>query len=206
MNVILDHKDIKESIEKSQHVQRNWDLSREIPQDDIDLLVYSATNCPSKQNYKFYNLHVVTNRDIIEKVHSMTEGLRNLEGEMSTNSQTLANLLIIFEDIDTSDRHREKWELRDNSVEHVARRDADMAIGVATGYINVLATMLGYSTGFCACFDGNEVAKVLGFKNEVRLMLGIGFAGNRKNRRIHHKTGKMMGQRIKEPISVTYHR
>ena len=62
-----------------------------------------ATNCPSKQNFKFYNLHVVTNRDIIEKVHSMTEGLRNLEGEMSTNSQTLANLLIIFEDIDTTD-------------------------------------------------------------------------------------------------------
>ena len=58
-----------------------------MPEDDIDLLVHAATNCPSKQNFKFYNLHVVTNRDIIEKVHSMTEGLRNLEGEMSTNSQ-----------------------------------------------------------------------------------------------------------------------
>ena len=206
MEVILDHKDIKKSIVKSQHVQRNWDLSREMPQDDIDLLVHAATHGPSKQNFKFYNLHVVTNRDIIEKVHSMTEGLRNLEGEMSTNSQTLANLLIIFEDIDTTDEHRAKWELRDNSKEWVARRDADMAIGVAAGYINVLATMLGYGTGCCACFDGKEVAKELGFKNEVRLMMGIGFADKTKNRRIHHETGKMMGRRVKEPISVIYHR
>ena len=81
-----------------------------------------------------------------------------------------------------------------------------MAIGVVAGYINVLATMLGYGTGCCACFDGKEVAKELGFKNEVRLMMGIGFADNTKNRRIHHKTGKMMGRRVKEPISVTYHR
>lgn len=206
MEVTFDHKDLKKSIIKSQHVQRNWDLSREMPEDDIDLLVHAATNCPSKQNFKFYNLHVVTNRDIIEKVHSMTEGLRNLEGEMSTNSQTLANLLIIFEDIDTTDQFKAKWELRDNSKEWVARRDADMAIGVAAGYINVLATMLGYGTGCCACFDGKEVAKELGFKNEVRLMMGIGFADSTKNRRIHHKTGKMMGRRVKEPISVTYHR
>ena len=80
-----------------------------------------------------------------------------------------------------------------------------MAIRVVAGYINVLATMLGYGTGCCACFDGKEVAKELGFKNEVRLMMGIGFADNTKNRRIHQNR-KMMGRRVKEPISVTYHR
>ena len=206
MEVIFDHKDIKKSIIKSQHVQRCWDLSREIPEEDIELLVHAATNCPSKQNFKFYKLHVITNRDKIEKIHSMTEGLRNIEGEMSSNSQTLANLVLVFESVSPTQQFKDKWALRDNSKDWVAVRDADMAMGVAAGYVNVLATMLGYGTGCCACFDGMSVSKELGFENEVRLMMGIGFKDETKNRRTHHLTGKMMGRRVKEPIEVEYHK
>ena len=53
---------IKKAVIRSQHVQRNWDLSQEMSQDDIDLLVHAATNCPSKQNIAFYKLHVLTDR------------------------------------------------------------------------------------------------------------------------------------------------
>ena len=66
MEVTFDHKDLKKSIIKSQHVQRNWDLSREMPEDDIDLLVHAATNCPSKQNFKFYTLSKVSKEDKTE--------------------------------------------------------------------------------------------------------------------------------------------
>ena len=51
-----------------------------------------------------------------------------------------------------------------------------------------------------------KILKELGFENEVRLMMGIGFKDETKNRRTHHLTGKMMGRRVKEPIEVEYHK
>ena len=39
---------LKKAIHKSQHVQRNWDLSKSIPQEDIDLIAEAVTGAPSK--------------------------------------------------------------------------------------------------------------------------------------------------------------
>lgn len=201
-----DYNEIKKSITKSQHVQRCWDLSKPIPDDDIDLLVYAATNCPSKQNFKFYSLHVITNREIIESIHTMTEGGYTKTGEMTTNSQTLANVLFVFEDVETTENHKKQWIDREKSIETIPKRDADMAIGVAAGYINLLSAMLGYNTGFCACFNGKDIANKLGLNNNVRLILGVGYPDNSRNRRMHHVTDQKMGRKIKEPIEVWYHR
>ena len=35
----MDHVAIKKSIFKSQHCQRNWDLTQEMPEDDLDTLM-----------------------------------------------------------------------------------------------------------------------------------------------------------------------
>ena len=47
---------IKESIHESQKCQRNWDLTQEMPQEDIDLILEAATNAPSKQNLNLFQL------------------------------------------------------------------------------------------------------------------------------------------------------
>ena len=44
------YEDVKKAVLRSQHCQRNWDLTKEIEQDDLDLIAHSLTNCPSKQN------------------------------------------------------------------------------------------------------------------------------------------------------------
>jgi xanthine dehydrogenase molybdopterin-binding subunit B len=72
--VEITHDDIKKSIIKSQHCQRNYDLSKAIPQDDLDVLIYAATNCPSKQNIAYYKVHVITNQEVISNIHNMTNG------------------------------------------------------------------------------------------------------------------------------------
>ena len=84
---------IKKSIHKSQHCNRNWDLSKSIPQEDVDLIVESATQCPVKQNLNYYKTHVITDRDEIEKIHDKTVGIMSDNGVMLTNSQNLANLM-----------------------------------------------------------------------------------------------------------------
>jgi len=196
------HKELKKTVIRSQHVQRNWDLTREIPEDDLQLLIHAATNCPSKQNFAFYKLHFITNREKIEAIHDLTVGLRNMKGEMSTNSQTLANLLVVFEDVDPSQELIDKWKLRDKANLETLKRDQQMAVGVAAGYLNVIASMLGYGTGCCACYNDEEVKQKIGFDKRPLLMMGIGFKDESRNRREHHLTGEMMGRRVKEPIEV----
>ena len=45
--------DIKKAVIRSQHCQRNFDLTKSIPENDLELLIHAATNCPSKQNIAF---------------------------------------------------------------------------------------------------------------------------------------------------------
>ena len=96
------HKFINKAVDRSQHCQRNFDLAREIPQKDIDLMVHAVTQCPSKQNGAFYEMHFITNRDMIEEVHEHTLGFTTKMDpyEAETNSQVLANLLVIFAEHD----------------------------------------------------------------------------------------------------------
>jgi len=195
----LNHSDIKKAIIKSQHCQRNWDLSKEIPSEDLDLLLTAATQCPSKQNVAFYKLHFVTNRDLIEQIHDQTRGFttRYEPYEAETNSQTLANLLIVFEKYDytkdlSEDIHRsdETRAILNKSLtpeqEELLKRDREMAVGIAAGYLNLTATILGYSTGCCACFSPQEVKRILNLEDDPILLMGIGFKNPEMNRRIHH--------------------
>lgn len=186
---------IKETIHESQKCQRNWDLDNHITQEDKDLIIEAATHCPSKQNLNYYNLHVIEDRETIEKIHDNTKGFgpiyfdynsenreghyqedRGEEGEYYTNSQTLANMLLVFTKNEKDLLKRQKEDSYDE--------DRSMAVGIAAGYVNLVATQLGLSTGCCKCFDSNEIKDILG-ENAI-LMMGVGYPDKTKNRRQHH--------------------
>lgn len=203
------HKEIKNAVTRSQHTQRNWDLSKEVPQDDLDLIIHSATNCPSKQNFAFYNLHVITNRDIIEKIHALSTGLGYIDQETGeriecTNPQTLANVLLVFEEATMSEQYKQKFKLRDSSSKKVFERDRDMAIGIAAGYVNVVSSMLGYQTGCCACGEFEKMQELLGLKNKPKLLMGVGYKDPNRQRREHHTDNVKIPRRVKEEINVSY--
>jgi hypothetical protein len=216
----LVHDNIEKAIHRSQHCQRNWDLSKEIPQDDLDLILTSVTQCPSKQNIAHYKVHAITNRDIIEAIHSHTVGfaVTYTPYVVETNSQVLANLLLVFEAHevnvtgDTVDsRNDETRMLKNGGLTDTAAalllRDRHMAVGIAAGYCNMTSSLLGYSTGCCACFDGGSIQKILGLNNEIILMMGVGFKNPDMNRRIHHTNHNFMfPTKTKQPIEVVYHR
>lgn len=206
-----DYVELKKAIVRSQHCQRNFDLSKEIPQDDIETLVYAATNCPSKQNIAFYNLHVITDRTIIEKLHELAPGTHayDAEGNMvaTTNSQVLANAIFVYEQLELSDLTEKgfnKWQDADESDIEVFKRDRATAIGIASGYVNLTASILGYNTGCCQCFLTMEIKEYLGLKNKPAMIQGIGFKDQTRNRRLHEKNGLMFPTRKKEEIEVLY--
>ena len=216
----MDHVAIKKSIFKSQHCQRNWDLTQEMPEDDLDTLMIAATQCPSKQNIAFYKLHFVTNRDLNERIHGHTKGFVMKHGETrdkteyTTNAQVLANLLIVFEEyLDLSKaqdagRNEQVIDLTNGTAKasdlKLIEKDRMMAIGVAAGYLNLTASLMGYATGCCTCFMPNEVQKEMNIKGRPLLLMGIGIADKTRNRRIHQIQDFIFPTKPKQPIPVEW--
>ena len=218
----MDHDTITDAIIRSQHCQRNWDLDQEIPENDLKLLVTSVTQCPSKQNIAFYKLHFITNREIIEKIHAQTSGFvvkYEPTIEYTTNSQTLANLVVVFEnyfdvshqkDINRNDETRvvngieitEKTDL--DRTKRILKKDQLLSIGIAAGYLNLTSNLLGYATGCCTCFDAIVVKEILNLENDPLLIMGIGYKDINRNRRLHHHNNFQFPTRQKQPISVNY--
>ena len=192
------------------------DLNAQISEEDKKLIVESATNCPSKQNLNYYNLHVIEDRKKIEEIHKNTKGFgpiysdydsekreenaydekRQEEGEMYTNSQVLGQMLLAFtknEDALLQRQKKDDWS-----------EDRSMAIGIAAGYVNVVATQLGYATGCCKCMDSKAVKDVLG--ETPILLMGVGCADKTRDRREHHTENFVFPTLKKNKnIEVTYH-
>ena len=212
----MDHVQIKKAIIKSQHCQRNWDLSQQICEDDLDLIIHAATQCPSKQNVAFYRVHFLQDREIIKQVHELTRHpSRHPLYETETNPQIMANLVIVFEENNyipslKTDiyRNEETLAINNNSTNELQsealKRDKHMAVGIAAGYVNLTANMLGYSTGCCACFDDMGIRNALNLQNEVMLLMGVGFKDPTKNRRVHHFLPDFVfSTKVKQPIEYT---
>lgn len=209
---------IEEAVRRSQHCQRNWDLSKIMPQEDIETIIVAATECPSKQNIAFYSITAITNRATIEAVHGFTQGFTNSTHPKfpnMTNTQTLANLLLVFEEHDflstvakdifrsyDTDTYLKTGSLPPGS-EYTLRRDCEMAIGIASGYANLTASLLGYNTGFCACFNQGKVQECLKLKGLPRVMLGIGFDNLGIDRCVHQTISEFIyTNKPKYPITV----
>ena len=69
---MIENKTLEHLVEQSAWCQRNWDLSKSIPQKDLDTMIYAAEHSPSKQNETHYQLNVYTN-DTIEKLYRTTK-------------------------------------------------------------------------------------------------------------------------------------
>jgi len=182
------------AIHKSQHVQRNWDLSKSIPEEDLAIIEQACLGAPSKQNVTFFKPYFITDRDVIEKIHRNTLGFYIEDGKkggkapkgnrVTTNPQTLANLLIVFTkdfDAEAAKANTDQWENDD-----VMETDMHQAVGVAAGYVNMTAALLGYSTGCCSCCNKDEIQRILGIDEKPLLLMGVGYPDTTKPRRQHH--------------------
>ena len=211
--------EIEKSVVRSQHTQRNWNLDKRLPKEDINTLLQAVTNCPSKQNIAFYKVHFIQNRNIIEEIHENTNGFGtgrgiNLNGvrDTETNPQTLANLLVIFEDYNFLDdlegdihRNQATKEYIKNGKLSAAReaeldRDKRVAVGIASGYLNLTASLMGYRTGCCQCMDNAAIKEIAMLKEKPLLLMGVGFPQEGVNRKRHHIRDFTFPSLKKQPI------
>ena len=190
----MNNKELETILTESQHCQRNWDLAKSIPAEDIETLKVAIKQCPSKQNRVFYKALFIQDRSTIELFHSTTLSYTiRWDPYLATyNDQTLANLLVVLvRDRDYTESPRVEYEndegvkKRDDVGDYIVKRDEDRALGVAGGYITLAAHMLGYKTGFYDGQHNNDHTKEL-LGEDVLLVIGIGYPDATKHYRDSH--------------------
>ena len=195
---------LKDTVIKGQKCQRNWDLSKQIPEEDLDVIIHAATECPSKQNLDFYSLLVIQNREIQEKIYENT-WTRPGEEKGRLNPQVLANTLLVFMPKAPSDltRNNQTRSIEKEKSVELLKIDRHQAVGVAAGFVNVVAQSLGYSTGCNKCFNAQAIKEILGTDDYPLLMMGVGFKDETRNRRMEHVEDTKVQSFSKVPIPVT---
>lgn len=203
------NKMIEKAVHKSQHCQRNWDLQKEVPESDINVMEVAVTQCPSKQNYAYYKPYVITDRNVIEAIYDQTDGFDyNVEGDTVKNSQTLANVLVAFvEDhqymTESGYRELEAKKAKESGVEQDEQiQQRHISIGIAAGYLNLSATLLGYSTGCCTCFNNDKVSEILGTEKNTVLLMGVGWADESRPRREMHTDPEFVFPTYKKDLTA----
>lgn len=202
---------LKKAIDSAQRAQRNYDLSKSIPQDDLETLIYAAVNSPSKQNETHYSLHVYTDQNIIRKVYNNTKKFtlmkdeddrKELFGETDgkywindrqsvTNSQILANALFVYTEETGEARggnHIVGQKNPDGDSAKIYNEQQSYSIGISVGELILTANLLGYKTGICSAMDSRPIKKIVGTENSVKLLVGVGFDNVGTDRRLHPET------------------
>jgi len=185
---------IEKAVHKSQHCQRNWDLTQEVPERDIKVMETAITQCPSKQNYAYYKPYIITDREKIQAIYDQTDGfgLGRTPPISKKNSQVLANVLVAFVADSQVMRDEKTRELNavksreDGEETEETKKQRQISVGIAAGYLNLSASLMGYSTGCCTCFNPPGVKEVLGVENEVLLLMGVGIKDEERPRREKH--------------------
>ena len=88
---------------------------------------------------------------------------RGDDGDFYTNSQVKANMLLAFV--------KNEPELKRQENDQYEEDRAMQAIGLSAGYVNLIATQLGYSTGCCKCMDSASITNILG--DTPILLMGV---------------------------------
>jgi nitroreductase len=110
--------------------------------------------CPSKQNKVPYSIEVLdwSNKERRNQIFKDTWCDSNTP-EDRRNPQVLAPYLFTFTFRDTNDED--------------ANSNAQLEIGLAAMFVVLSAANYGLNAGFCSCYQ----------KNDINLMVGIGYAG-----------------------------
>ena len=200
--------EIKNAADITNRAQRNYDLTKTIPQEDLDTLLYAAVNSPSKQNETHYSLHVYTDQDIIKQIYSHTKKFTMIRDKQDsdesfkvekdvfiqddtksvTNSQIYANALFVYviEQGDTrGSQHRAAKENPNSNAAKVYGEQVAYSMGISVGELILSAGLLGYKTGICSALDTRPIRDILGIKQNPKLLVGVGIPNSQLERTQH---------------------
>ena len=148
----------KSYVDKIQKCQRNWNHTVKIPNEHIDHFIYLATNSPTKQHEAYFNVYVITNRELLNELLEHTWGFtypinnETMPSEVPScarNPQMNASAYFLWTTKwpDTI-RNFERNGIEKNSQHPNRKNNALTCVGISMGIVAFSAASLGYSTGF----------------------------------------------------------
>jgi hypothetical protein len=171
--------DYKQRLDVLKRCQRNWNKDFVIPKEHINELVYVASNTPTKQYQDYFNLYVITNRELLDELIEYTYGFVMPYGEdhaVWRNPQMGANVYFLWTGkIPTEIRNYKHngatlWEEQNENI--------FTSIGVSSGILAYHAAGLGYSIGYNRNHWNNNDEdywhKALDIPSTERIILGQG--------------------------------
>jgi nitroreductase len=199
---------IKNASEVTNKAQRNYDLAKSIPQEDLDTLIYVAVNSPSKQNETHYSLHVYTDQTIIKQIYSHTKKFTMIRDRQDqdksfkvendifiqndansvTNSQVYANALFVYvleQGKARGSQHRAAKEYPNSNAARVYTEQIAYSMGISIGELILAAGLMGYKTGICSALVPSPIRDIIGIEQEPRLLVGVGIPNNQLERNQH---------------------
>lgn len=203
--------DIKKAIKSAQKAQRNYNLDKSFPKEDLDTIIYSAVNSPSKQNETHYRLAVYTDQQIIRSIYNHTKKFTLIDKETDKskifgekdgkywqndsdsvkNSQILANVLFAYIEDEGQARggtHLIAKQNPNTNAGIIFKEQQSYSIGISVGQLILTANLLGYKTGICSAMDSRPIKKIIGTEKSVKLLVGVGFENIGTDRRLHAET------------------
>lgn len=190
---------IKSASKGSYHAQRNWDRTKEVPDEHIDTLLEVIQNSPTKQGETHYKVFWSDDTDFIYDVYRKTKhftvtpygsldytdshGRTDVEYNVR-NSQIYSNLLFAFSyDWDQEESRTLVHAIVDEGkgsavAEYEKQRQKTFSIGIAVGELILAANLLGYKTGLCSAFWPSEMKEYF-FGHDIELLVGVGYATDR---------------------------
>lgn len=181
----------RKAIDVARRCQRNWDYSKPIPEEHIEHWIYLATHAPSKQDETFFDLYVLTDRELLESLYrDHTWGFTMFPNGLdyvARNPQMNAPVLFVYNmkmDVNEIRNNNKDGSVRDPNA--ASRWDnAYTAVGISSGIVAFSAANMGYNTGYGKNFgylenpDSQQVwGDALGIKSEdnrIAYSLGIGY-------------------------------
>jgi hypothetical protein len=135
--------------------QRNWDHSKTLPIEKVEQLVQVAINAPAKQDEAFFDLYVLTNRQIIREMYLNHSWGFNQDKDVNyRNPQIDAHAVFVFARA-TPPTNRNDWIDGSQKVTQPFSRswvNCLEAIGIASGYVSLTASLMGLTIGYSKNF------------------------------------------------------
>lgn len=173
----------------SNHCQRNWE-DTPVEESKIQAIIDACTRMPTKQNFDYYELVVVTDPYVRHKIAKYsidkifkTRFKQNEIYPRHGNPQMQAPLLLLWFSKKDYDQYK----------------DVNVSIGISSSAASLAAVEQGLATGFCQCVQGPKIRELLvnnGYIDQDRhlafeLAMGIGYP--RKDMPHNHYTHTTRG-------------
>ena len=211
----------RQVMSKIQKVQRNWDyekynIKREKEQ-NLEELLWVATNTPSKQYEGYYDLFYTDDRKVIEEIYKYTWGNTHRRNPPSNwrNSQANASVYIMWiaKEPNTQMNSNADGTLKKNT-HHERWLNAYVSIGISMGLTARAAAKMGYDIGFNK--NHNDLDNNNFWENKLDILkdveegrkkitygMGIGYPQEGKQRWESDETELMIGAANGSKITLT---